>query len=191
MNKAVFIDRDGTINEEMGYINHLSRFKIFDNVSKAIRLLNKAKFKIVIITNQSGVGQGYFNEEFLIKIHEHLILDMKNTGAHIDKIYYCPHHPDAGNSKYKLDCNCRKPKAGLIELAQAELGIDLSRSFIIGDSHVDVKLAQNAKLKSVLVLTGYGKGLFAYHKTELLNQPDLTFQDMYEAAQFMSDHYRD
>ena len=182
MKKAVFLDRDGTINEEMGYINHASRFIIFDFVPEAIKILNDCGFLIFVVTNQSGIARGYFSEDLLISLHNSLIAKVEKYQAKIDKIYYCPHHPKEGLQKYRIDCNCRKPKPGMIEQAKKEYSIDLENSYIIGDRYKDVQFGNNLGLKTIMVLTGYGLGEYTYQKNEWLTQPDFICNNLLDAA---------
>ncbi len=184
--KAVFLDRDGTINEEMGYINHVSRFRIFNFVPKAIRILNRAGFRVILVTNQSGVARGYFSEQLVRELHHILIKKVEAEGGHIDKIYYCPHHPTEGTGIYRKDCNCRKPKTGMVDLAVKEFNLDRSASYMIGDRYKDVQFASKAGLKSVMVLTGYGRGEYEYQKGTWSQQPDFIFNNLLEAAQALS-----
>jgi len=188
MNKAVFLDRDGTINEEMGYINHISRFKVFDFVPEAIKILNDEGYKIVVITNQSGVARGYFGESLVKEIHKKLISDLERESALIDKIYYCPHHPLEGKGKYKKVCNCRKPSTGMIDLAVKELNIDLNKSFMVGDRFKDMLFAQQAGLQTVFVQTGYGMGEFTHQKKEWEIQPKYIAINLLDAARYIQKH---
>ena len=155
---AIFLDRDGTINEEMGYINHEERFVLFPFVAESIRVFNDLGFLVIVVTNQSGVARGYFSEKLLIRIHDRMKNSLINQGARIDAIYYCPHHPVEGKGKYKQECNCRKPRPGMIETAVNDFHVDLSRSYMIGDRYKDIVFARNLKMKAALVLTGYGRG---------------------------------
>lgn len=182
MNKAVFLDRDGTINEEMGYINHISRFKMFEFVPEAIKIFNEAGYLVIIVTNQSGLAKGYFDEALLNKIHQYLLEQVKQKSAVIDKIYICPHHPAEGKGKYKLDCMCRKPKTGMIDSAKKEFNIDISKSFVIGDRHKDVQFGQNAGLKTIMLMTGYGKGEYTYQKGQWNSNPDYICENLLDAA---------
>jgi D-glycero-D-manno-heptose 1,7-bisphosphate phosphatase len=182
MNKAVFLDRDGTINEEMGYINHASRFQIFKFVPEAIKILNNCGFLVFVVTNQSGLARGYFDEEMLERIHTDLIREVEENSAKIEKIYFCPHHPKEGSIKYKIDCDCRKPKPGMINLAKSEYDIDLNYSYIIGDRYKDVEFGRNLGLSTIMVLTGYGLGEFTYQKNTWPEQPDHVCNDLLEAA---------
>jgi D-glycero-D-manno-heptose 1,7-bisphosphate phosphatase len=152
---AVFLDRDGTINEEMGYINHVSRFRILPQAGPAIRRLNEAGFKVVIITNQSGAARGYFPISLVAEVHEHLKTLLAAAGAHLDGIYACFHSPDE-------HCACRKPRPTLIQQAARDLDLDLTRSYAVGDRYNDIQTAANAGVKGILVLTGYGQGEYNY-----------------------------
>ena len=186
MNRAVFLDRDGTINEEMGYINHISRFRLFDFVPQAIKILNEAGFVVIVVTNQSGVARGYFDEKLVREIHKKLIEDLKKESARIDGVYYCPHHPQEGRGKYKKDCECRKPKTGMIDIAVKDHNIDLSRSFMVGDRYKDIVFAKRAGLQPVFVKTGYGIGEYSYQRREWTEKPLFIAENLLEAAQFIS-----
>jgi D-glycero-D-manno-heptose 1,7-bisphosphate phosphatase len=152
---AVFLDRDGTINEEMGYINHLLRFRLLPKVVPAIRRLNLAGFKVVIITNQSGAARGYFPTTFVDVVHAHLKMLLAGGGAYVDGIYCCLHGPEVG-------CACRKPQPTLIHQAARDLDLDLTRSYAVGDRYRDIQTAANAGVKGILVLTGYGLGEYEH-----------------------------
>ena len=184
MNKypAIFLDRDGTINEEMGYINHIERFKIFPFVAEGIKTFRENGFKVVVVTNQSGIARGYFTEELLIEVHQKLYEYLKKNGTKIDGIYYCPHHPTEGKGEYKQDCNCRKPKTGLIEKAVKEHNIDLSSSYMIGDRFKDMIFARNLNMKSGLVLTGYGKGEYKHQSQNWSFMPELLGKNLKEIS---------
>ena len=155
---AVFIDRDGTINEQMGYINHISRFVVLPGTAEAIRLLNKTGFLAIIVTNQSGVARGYFPIELVDEVHNHLRNMLEKEDVIIDDILFCPHYPKGKVEEHDLDCNCRKPRPGLIEKACRKFDIDMARSYVIGDRVSDIELAEACHLKGILVKTGYGKG---------------------------------
>lgn len=180
---AVFIDRDGTISEEVGYVNHPSRFRLFPYSSEAIRILNNNGWLAIVITNQSGVARGYFSEDMLVRIHDQLKHDLEN--AQLDAIYYCAHHPSVGQQSYRFDCDCRKPKTGLIDRAAEEFGIDLGASWVIGDRYSDVELARNAGLNSMLVLSGYGRGEWEYQRHAWKHQPDLVCENLLEAVKLI------
>ncbi len=183
--RAVFLDRDGTIIEEMGYINHFSRIRIFPFAVQAVRLLKDAGWKVVVVTNQAGVARGYFSETELNEMNNWMLDRFARQGAELDALYYCPHHPREGLEKYRMDCNCRKPKTGLIEKAAADLKIDVSRSWIVGDRFSDIELGRRAGMKSVFVLTGYGIGEYTRYKGALPVKADFIFNDVLQAAQFI------
>jgi D-glycero-D-manno-heptose 1,7-bisphosphate phosphatase len=155
---AVFLDRDGTINEEMGYVNHLERFVLLPHVGQAIRLLNQYGFKAVVITNQSGVARGYFPEPLVHQIHQKMQDLLTMEGAHLDGIYYCPHHPEVGSPPYCQKCRCRKPATGLVEEAVKDLDIDCSKSYAIGDRGLDIEFAIRLEQKEFWFSLDTGKG---------------------------------
>jgi len=156
-NKAVFLDRDGTIIEDVGYLNDPKNIKFIPGSIQAIKKLNQAGYKVVVITNQAGVARGLIREDILQTIDKTINKYILNGGAHIDAIYYCPHHPEHGVYPYKQDCECRKPNPGMIKKAAADLELDLKKSFMIGDKWSDIEAGKNMKLKTALVLTGMGK----------------------------------
>jgi len=155
-NMAVFLDRDGTINEEVGYLDGLDKLKLFDNAAEAIRLINESGMKAVVITNQSGVARGLFMEAFVRTVHEKIQENIRSHGAFIDAFYYCPHHPTEGKGKYLLACPCRKPQPGMLIRAAQDLQIDIHRSYMVGDMMKDVEVAQRIGSQGILVKTGYG-----------------------------------
>jgi len=182
MQKAIFLDRDGTINEEMGYINHPDRFKIFPFVAESLKIFNQSGFLVIIITNQSGIARGYYSETLVQNLHKHLILEMQNRDARIDAIYYCPHHPADGQEEYRKNCDCRKPKPGMILQAVKEHHISLNDSYAIGDRYQDVLMAKQLDIKSGLVLTGYGLGEYTYNRQLWRYQPDLVADNLLDMA---------
>src|SRR5262245_15896635 len=139
MKPAVFLDRDGTMIEEAGYPDRLERLVFFPYAVDAVRLLNRGGFAVVVVTNQSGVARGMFEEEFVQRAHAFVNARVAAGDARIDGFYYCPHHPKAGIEKYRRDCECRKPGPGMLRQAAADLDLDLSRSFAIGDRWSDVQ----------------------------------------------------
>jgi D-glycero-D-manno-heptose 1,7-bisphosphate phosphatase len=153
--KAVFLDRDGTINEEAGYLDSLEKLKLFPETSAAIRLINESGMKAVVITNQSGVARGYFDEGLVNTVHYHIQELLKRTKTYIDAFYYCPHHETAGRGIYLKSCTCRKPKTGMLLRAAEELDIDLAGSYMIGDTVKDIETAKNIPMKGILVETGH------------------------------------
>ncbi len=183
---TVFIDRDGTINEEVGYINHTSRFKIIPKAGKAIKRLNDEKILTIVVTNQSGIARGYFRENVLTQTHDKLEKILaKKYSAKVDGIYYCPHHPAAVHDEYKIDCNCRKPKPGMIEQAMAEHPIDPCFCYMVGDRYVDIEFGKKMKFKTVMVLTGYGKGEYTYQRKQWKYEPDHICKNLDEAVDWI------
>ena len=185
---AVFLDRDGTINEQMGYINHISRFQLLPGIGEAIRRLNELRIPVIVVTNQSGLARGYFPAPLLDQVHQKMERQLAALGAHVDGIYICPHHPEAKEEQYRLACNCRKPKTGLLDQAAAELNIDLTASFVVGDRWSDIRCGNAVGAKSVLVLTGYGRGDAKYIGPHQTIQPDHTAENLQQAVNWILDH---
>ena len=154
--QAVFIDRDGTLIEEVGYLDRVERVELYPWTIDAVRALNRAGFRVVLTTNQSGVARGFFTEAVVDDVHQHIASLLESGGARIDAYYYCPHHPDGKVEQYAVRCDCRKPARGLVDRAARELGIDPAQSFVIGDRWLDVELARTVGARGVLVRTGYG-----------------------------------
>ncbi len=158
--RAVFVDRDGTLNELRGHIARAEDLHVYLSAGDAIRRLNEAEFRVVLITNQPVLARGECDETELARIHAKLETELGKKGAYLDAIYYCPHHPHAGYPgeipDLKRECDCRKPGTAMIEAAAAALNIDLSRSWLIGDSTADVQMAERSGLRSILVRTGEG-----------------------------------
>jgi len=182
---AVFIDRDGTINEQLGYINHLSRFVILPGVSEAVRLLNKNDWWAIIVSNQGGVARGYYPMELVDEIHAFLKSSLKEQGATIDGIFFCPHHPAGVLPEYNGECDCRKPRTGLIDKARQVFDIDMSSSYVVGDRHVDIELASRLNLKGVLVKTGYGLGEIEYIIPQKRLKPHHVAEDLLDAVKWI------
>ena len=180
--RAVFMDRDGTISEEVGYVNHPSRYKVFPFAAEAVRALNEAGWLAVLVTNQAGVARGYFKEELVAEVHKVLVSELERDGARLDAIYYCPHHPTVGEPPYRFDCDCRKPRPGLLLRAARELDLDLSRSWMVGDRYSDTELARRAGARSAFVLTGYGRGELEFQSDAWPQRPDLIAENLLEAV---------
>jgi D-glycero-D-manno-heptose 1,7-bisphosphate phosphatase len=183
VSQAVFIDRDGTLSHEVGYVNHLSRFRLFSFAVEAVRLVNRSGLLAVVVTNQAGVARGYFPPRLLDEVHGALRATMEEGGAHLDGIYCCAHHPTEGEPPFRADCDCRKPKAGLLRRAEAELGIDLARSWVVGDRRADLDLAWGVGARAALVKTGYGLGELTYNAPSWPRAPDLVAEHLLEAVQ--------
>lgn len=179
---AVFLDRDGTISHEVGYVNHLSRFELFPWTAEALRRLRAAGYLTVVVTNQSGVARGYSSEDLVREVHEKLQQELAAAGTRLDGIYYCPHHPSEGQPPYRQECDCRKPKPGMLYRAAQELAIDLSRSLLVSDKYEDVAMAQGLGLRGVLVLTGYGRGEYEYRRHLWPRPPDVVAENLLEAV---------
>jgi D-glycero-D-manno-heptose 1,7-bisphosphate phosphatase len=177
---AVFLDRDGTLSEERGYIDRLELLEIFPWTSDAIRLLNRAGFVVVVITNQSAIGRGIIDLPFLQTVHDAFDRHLARSGARVDRYYFCPHHPDARLPEFRMVCRCRKPEPGMIEQATTELGLDPSRSFMVGDRLIDVACGHAAGVRSVLVRSGHSA-----HSGEAppgLSEPDAILNNLMEAV---------
>ncbi len=182
---AVFIDRDGTINEQLGYINHLSRFVILPGVSEAVRLLNENDWWAIIVSNQGGVARGYYPMGLVDEIHAFLKSSLEKQGATIDGIFFCPHHPAGVLPEYNAECDCRKPRTGLIDKARQVFDIDMSSSYVVGDRHVDIELASRLNLKGVLVKTGYGLGEMEYIIPQKRLKPHHVAKDLLDAVKWI------
>jgi D-glycero-D-manno-heptose 1,7-bisphosphate phosphatase len=173
--RAVFLDRDGTISEEMGYANHLSRFVIFPYAAAAIRRLNKAGLAVIVVTNQSGAARGFFPESLIHQVHAKMEKELKAAGARIDGIYYCPHIRDD-------NCNCRKPLPGMLERAAAEHNLELKSSVLVSDRYDDISMSHAAGCTGILVLSGYGRGEHEWNRHKWPRQPDAVVENLKEAV---------
>ncbi len=185
MNRGVFLDRDGTVNEEVGYLRDLSRLRLIPGAAAAVRRLNEAGCRVVIVTNQSGVARGYFPESLVAETHDLLARMLAREGARIDGFYYCPHHPYAGSSAYTMQCDCRKPATGLLDRAARELDIELRSSFMVGDKWSDVELGRRAGCRSILVRTGFGQDDPGNLRPRHLADPDFTAHDLADAVEWI------
>ncbi|MCX5779131.1 MAG: HAD family hydrolase [Elusimicrobia bacterium] len=179
-NKAVFVDRDGTLIHERHYLSRVKDIRLFSCAVPALKKLRDAGFKIIMVTNQSGIGRGYLTEKKLLQIHVHLNKLLSAAGVPLDGVYYCPHHPDVA-------CGCRKPKLGMVEQARKRFSIDLKRSFTIGDHAADVKLGQAMGGGAIFVLTGHGRE--EYPKlTAKGAKPDHVAKNILAAARYITAH---
>ncbi len=159
MRPAVFIDRDGTIIDELGYVTPGSEIKIYPFSAEAITRLADAGFPVVVITNQGGIALGMYDHAFVEQTHARLAETLAQSGAAVTSWYYCPHHPEGKVAEFTMTCECRKPATGMLEAAARDLQLDLRSSWVVGDQWRDVELAHRAGARSVLVRTGYGSGL--------------------------------
>jgi len=185
LNKAVFLDRDGTVTEEVGYLTSLDMLKLIPGAGASIKRLNESGYKVVLVTNQSGVARGYFPETLVDDAHVLLRRMLMEHGALLDGIYYCPHHPTAGKEQYTTVCDCRKPETGLLDRAAGDLGIDLKQSFMIGDKWSDVELGHRAGMRSILVRTGFSPDDPGNKRPDHVRDPDLTAHDLAEAVRWI------
>ena len=180
---AIFFDRDGTLSYEIGYVNHLSRFRLLPCAVDAVRLVNASGRLAVLVTNQAGVARGYFPESLIHEVHAHVRSAMDAGGARLDGVYVCVHHPSVGAPPYRQDCECRKPRPGLLRQAEKELGADLARSWMIGDRHGDLAVAWAVGARAALVKTGYGLGELTWHSAQWPRAPDLVAENVLEAVE--------
>jgi D-glycero-D-manno-heptose 1,7-bisphosphate phosphatase len=185
MHRAVFLDRDGTVNEEVGYLRDLADLRLIPGAGDAIRRLNNAGLKVVLVTNQSGVARGYFPESLVHEAHERLDQMLSKEGARIDAVYYCPHHPTAGKSSYTIVCDCRKPGTGLIDRAAQDLGIDVKQSYVVGDKWSDVELGERTGAHTILVRTGFAPDDPGNIRPTHLSDPDFIAHTIAEAADWI------
>jgi D-glycero-D-manno-heptose 1,7-bisphosphate phosphatase len=169
--RAVFLDRDGTLCEEVGYLNHISRLRVYPFAAEAIRRLNRAGWPVVVVSNQSGVARKFFPESLVEQVHQRIAAELAAYSAHVDAFYYCPHQ--------KADrCACRKPLPGLIVRASMDLGLEPQRSWMVGDRLADLELGHAVGARTILVLTGYGRGDYEWHHAEWPRQPDKVADDL-------------
>jgi len=156
MKRAIFLDRDGTLNVDVGYLHTLDQLQLFPWTGDALRLLKRAGFALVVVTNQAGIARGMIDPGFVEIAHAEMRRRLQAGGADLDALYFCPHHPDGSVPALAIECRCRKPSPGMIEDAIADLGIDPARSWVIGDKWLDVRLGQAVGAKTILVRTGWG-----------------------------------
>jgi len=173
-NKAIFLDRDGVINKEVSHLSDPKDFEFIKGSIEALKLFKQKGFLLIIITNQAGIARGLFTEETLSKIHYKMIKILKENNIQLDDIYYCPHHPE-----FTGPCDCRKPNPGMILKAQLKHNIDLSDSYMVGDTLNDIETGKAVKCKTILVLTGYGK---EEQKKISSIIPDMIFKNLKEFA---------
>ncbi|CAN5311072.1 D-glycero-beta-D-manno-heptose 1,7-bisphosphate 7-phosphatase [soil metagenome] len=172
--KAIFIDRDGTLIEEVNFLHRVADLRFFSYTIEAVKLLKKNGFLVLVVTNQSGIGRGIYTENDMHAIHEQIQADLTEK---LDGFYFCPHLPDEG-------CACRKPNPGMIEAAMRDYAIDLENSWIIGDKLLDIETGFDAEIKTALVLTGYGR----YDVEKLTRTPDLIAENLLEAVRKITEN---
>ena len=176
--RGVFLDRDGTICEEVGYLNHLSRFRMYPFSAAAIRRLNEAGLAVIVVTNQSGVARGIFPESLVERVHERMVAELVAGGAHVDGIYYCPHGSEEA-------CGCRKPHPGMLERAAREHSLELAGCYVVGDRYADLEMAHRAGGQGILVLTGYGRGEYELYRRAWPRPPDHVAENLADAVDFI------
>jgi len=186
---AVFFDRDGTLNEEVDFLTEAGQLRLIAGAGSAVRAVNESGIPACVISNQSGIARGLFSEDDLVPIHEAFRRQLGALGARIDRIYYCPHHPTQGIGPYRVECECRKPRPGMLHRAAQDLGLDLSRSYVIGDRIVDVQAAKNVGARGILVLTGYGMTSVEECRAQGV-VPDCIAPSVREAVEFVLKDYK-
>jgi D-glycero-D-manno-heptose 1,7-bisphosphate phosphatase len=184
-NIAVFLDRDGTVNEEVDFLTSPRDLHLIPRSADAIRRANDLGLRVIIVTNQSGIARGLLTEDELLEVHRALTGTLAGAGARVDAIYYCPHHPSEGAGEYRKECDCRKPNTGMIDRAVREFRIDPARSYVIGDRTVDVGMAKNAGARAILVLTGYGAAERSLCERDGIPL-DYVADDLYDAMDFVA-----
>lgn len=180
--RAIIMDRDGTLCDEVGYVNHVDRIRLLPRSARAVRAANEAGLQTVVVTNQAGVARGYFAESLVDDVHDRVREMLASEGARLDGIYYCPHHPEVGAPAYRKSCDCRKPRPGMLLRARDEMGIDLASSYMVGDSVRDVEAGHRAGVTTILVLTGYGRGELEYQSHAWPVQPHHVALDLLDAV---------
>ena len=180
---AVFLDRDGTVNTEVHFLSSPEQLQLIPRTVSAIRDLNALGVRVFVITNQSGVARGIFPESAVTIVHDALRAMLREEGAELDDFFYCPHLPGASVPRYNRECNCRKPKPGMLHQARERFGIDLQRSFVIGDRCIDVEAGKAVGAGTVMVSTGYGMR----NINECTSSPDYFAVDLYDGVQFVKE----
>jgi D-glycero-D-manno-heptose 1,7-bisphosphate phosphatase len=182
---VVFMDRDGTLNEEIGYIREVEKLALIKGAAEAVRRLNQAHVATVLVTNQTGAARGYYGEDHILRLNQRLLDLLARGGAHLDAVYYCPHLQEGTVAPYNQTCSCRKPEAGMVKSAYKEHSdFDSKRSYVIGDKATDVELARNCGAKGVLVQTGYGTDVLA-GTYQWKIEPDFTAPDIGAAVDWI------
>ncbi len=182
---TVFVDRDGTLIEEVGCVNHPARVRLLPGSAAAVARLNEAGFAVVVVTNQAWIARGFVSEEVVAAGNQELVRQLTAAGARIDGLYFCPHHPTDGEPPLRTDCECRKPKPGMAHRAAADLDLDLAAATVVGDLPSDVALARNLGATSVLVLTGFGRGEWEYRRHTFPAEPDHVADDLAAAVDWI------
>lgn len=185
--RAILMDRDGTICEEVGYVNHVDRLRLLPGSAAAIARASRSGFQTVVLTNQAGVARGHFPEALVADVHDRLRELLAAEGARLDGIYYCAHHPEVGEPPYRGPCDCRKPGPGMLLRARDEMGIDLAASYMIGDRSSDLEAGAAAGATPILVLTGYGQEQLEKHARESKVPPAYVARDLADAVDWINE----
>ena len=179
--KAVFLDRDGTINIEKHYLYKIEEFEFVTGVLEGLKLLQQMGYSLVIVTNQSGIGRGYYSEDDFLKLNNWMLLSLEESGIHVEKVYYCPHLPDAKIEEYRVECNCRKPALGMYEEAIREFDIDLSQSFAVGDKLRDCSICESTACRGFLIGSNEKEEIIQQVKQKQIERVEYA-ADLYECA---------
>ena len=190
MRRAIFLDRDGTVCEEVGYVDLLERIRLIEGSAEAIRRANESGFQTVIVTNQAGVARGRLSEDLVGEAHDRLRELLAADGARLDGIYYCPHHPDVGGERYRKCCDCRKPSPGMLRQARDEMGVDLGSSYLVGDSIRDIEAGHQVGATTILVRTGHGQKQLERPSEDWRIRPDHIAKDLSEAIDWILERER-
>ncbi len=183
MDKVIFLDRDGTLNEEVNYLHRIEDLVLFAGVPEALRRFRDHGFRLVVVTNQAGIARGYYREADVDVLHRHMNEILTPLGAGIDAFYFCPHHPQHGIGVYRKVCHCRKPDTGMFEKAEERFAVDRSRSWMIGDKLLDLQAGRNYGVRTALVGTGYGAG----EREQAEGWYDIYADTLAEAARLITD----
>jgi D-glycero-D-manno-heptose 1,7-bisphosphate phosphatase len=184
--RTIFLDRDGTLCHEVGYVNHPERLELIPGAGRAVRRVREDGWAVVVVTNQAGVARGYFPWHVVEQTHARLRSLLAGEGAAVDGIYACPHHPDVGGPGFRKSCECRKPRPGMLLRACRDLDLDLAGSYIVGDSFRDVGAGRNAGLAgTVLLRTGYGRGELLWKGPHAGVWPDHVADDVVAAIEWI------
>ena len=186
MHKAIFLDRDGTINVDTGYTYKIEDLKFEEGAVEGLKLLQGSGFKLIIVTGQSGIGRGYYTEEYYHRFMQHMRSELRRKGVNIERDYFCPHHPEKGKGKYRVDCECRKPKIRMLKMAASDFGLDLSRCWVVGDKTDDIEMGRRANCRTVLVRTGKGGKDGNFKVT-----PEYTADNLLDAARYIISNSKD
>ena len=184
-NLAILLDRDGTLNEENGHIITPDKFRLYSFAAEAVRLINESGRMALVLTNQSGIARDYLTEATLRKIHDLMEEKLRLQGARIDAIYYCAHHPEHGSPPYRLDCDCRKPRPGLVKKAAMDFNLELNRCYVIGDRYRDIEAGHAAGARGVLVMTGLGRYEYESDRSHWPRQPDHVAENLLDAVKWI------